>query len=353
MTRYGYARVSTLKQDLQEQIDEIAAKGVNKKNIFSEKITGTKANRPAWLKLMNTVQAGDEIIVTKLDRLGRSLQVILKEVDELTDKHVIVTVGNMSFDRTTPTGKLMLSVMAAFAEFERDMIVDRMQGGRAYKRKNDPNYKEGRKRKLTPPMVDAMRTYYKNHTQEETAKAFNVSPRTVGNYMGKPEFIDSLTIKEFDKKLKALRKNKEKSIDMLSYTCLMLLASTNISTEEALALTWDDIDLKEMKIQINKKLVSSPENHKLTIQDIPSKNVSITYKARTILGDWRNRSKSNQSFSSLFADNDSVNANLVFNQKGQYISTTQVNQWLNYFEKETGFPQVNINDLHSIVSQSK
>lgn len=186
MTRYGYARVSTLKQDLTEQIDEITANGVDRDNIFAEKMTGTKSDRPEWLKLMSTVKTGDEIIVTKLDRLGRSLQVILKEIDQLTAKNVTVTVGNMTFDRSTSIGKLMLNVMASFAEFERDMIVDRMQGARAYRRRTDPKYREGRKKKLTPAMQKAMLEYYKNHTQKETAVAFNVSPRTVGNYMGKP-----------------------------------------------------------------------------------------------------------------------------------------------------------------------
>lgn len=186
MTKYGYARVSTLKQDLQEQIDVICSKGVSNSNIFSEKITGAISERPKWNQLMNKVISGDEVVVTKLDRLGRSLQVILQEIDELTQKSVKVTVGNMTFDQSSPTGRLMLNIMATFAEFERDMIVDRMQGARAYKRKTDPNYREGRKRKLTPTMVDAMHNYYKDHTQVETAKAFNVSPRTVGNYMRKP-----------------------------------------------------------------------------------------------------------------------------------------------------------------------
>lgn len=66
------------------------------------------------------------------------------------------------------------------------MIVDRMQGARAYKRKTDPAYREGRKKKLTPAMQEAMLEFYKTHTQKETAAAFNVSSRTVGNYMGKP-----------------------------------------------------------------------------------------------------------------------------------------------------------------------
>ncbi len=186
MVRYGYARVSTLKQDLQEQIDTIKSKGVSESNIFSEKITGTISERPKWNQLLHKVVNGDEVIVTKLDRLGRSLQVILQEINELTQKNVTVTVGNMTFDQSSPTGRLMLNVMASFAEFERDMIVDRMQGARAYKRKTDPSYREGRKPKLTPQMVDAMKKYYVNHTQVETAKAFNISPRTVGNYMGKP-----------------------------------------------------------------------------------------------------------------------------------------------------------------------
>lgn len=187
MTKFGYARVSTQKQDLQKQIAQLREKGVDDDNIFAEKMTGTRSDRPEWLNLIKTVKSGDEIFVTKLDRLGRSLQVILKEIDQLTSKQVTVNVGNMTFDRSTPQGKLMLNIMGSFAEFERDMIVSRMQGGRAYKRKTDPTYREGRKRKLTPAMVDAMRDYYRSHTQAETAKAFKVAPRTVGNYMSKPQ----------------------------------------------------------------------------------------------------------------------------------------------------------------------
>lgn len=187
MTKYGYARVSTIKQDLKEQIDQIKSKGVDTNNIFAEKITGTKSDRPEWMKLVQTVQPGDEIIATKLDRLGRSLQVILKEVNELASKQVTVIVGDMTFDNSTPTGTLMLNVMGSFAEFERDMIIDRMQGAREYKRKTDPNYREGRKKKLTPTMVSALKRYYQNHTQKETARAFKICPRTVGNYTGKPK----------------------------------------------------------------------------------------------------------------------------------------------------------------------
>lgn len=319
MTRYGYARVSTLKQDLTEQIAEIKAKGVPEANIYAEKMTGTRSNRPQWLKLMNTAKPGDEIIVTKLDRLGRSLQVILQEINQLTNKKVTVTVGNMSFDRTTPTGKLMLNVMASFAEFERDMIVDRMQGARAYKRKNDKDYREGRKRKLTPEMVDAMRDYYKTHTQKETAKAFNVSPRTVGNYLGKPGRIIMDNVDDFAKALLKLNRKHNKAKNKTgreinpftdqAYSYLLMRASTKIPQDPALSLTWDSIDFKQHKIKLATGTI-----------DIPN-------RLSNALGDLRNKEKN--VLNNLFVESD---ANHLFSK----LSKNQEKQLLKAFSKETG-----------------
>ena len=182
---FGYARVSTPQQSLDEQIEKLRRAGAEK--IYYEKFTGRTNKRPEFQKLKKRLLPGDELIVTRLDRLGRKTSETTKFLDECFKRDITVNVLNMGRLYDSAGGKLMRNVVLAFAEFERDMIVDRMQGARAYRRKTDPSYQEGRKRKLTPQMVDAMREYYQNHTQVQTAKAFNVSPRTVGNYMSKPK----------------------------------------------------------------------------------------------------------------------------------------------------------------------
>lgn len=186
MTIYGYARVSTQSQELTEQINELKRMGVDESNIFAEKMTGTKENRPEWQHLMGVLVPNDELVVTKLDRLGRSLRVILKEVEELEEKGVVVRIGNMTYD-DSPQGHMMLNIMATFAEFERDMIVSRMQEGREFAREHNQGYREGRKRKLTDELAKQMQVYYQTHTRKETAKAFGVSEKTVSNYCKKTE----------------------------------------------------------------------------------------------------------------------------------------------------------------------
>lgn len=145
---YGYARVSTKIQingtSLDEQKMILEKQGCEK--IFEDVYTGAKMKRPGFDQMISMLQPGDTVIVTKLDRLGRTSIEGYQSVKSMIDVGVMVNIMNMGvIDINNPTGKAMLQVMLAFAEMERDMIIERCQGGREYKRKTDPDYRDGRK----------------------------------------------------------------------------------------------------------------------------------------------------------------------------------------------------------------
>lgn len=150
---YGYARVSSKGQDLygnglDVQENELRAAGAEK--ILRESFTGTKKNRPVLDKLMGIVSEGDTVVVTKLDRIARSTVDGLVIIDEFLAKGVNLHILNMAKFDNTPSGKLMRTVFFAFAEFERDMIVERTSAGKVVAKAQDPNWREGRKRKEIP-----------------------------------------------------------------------------------------------------------------------------------------------------------------------------------------------------------
>lgn len=124
---YGYARVSTRSQELNCQLDILEKYNCNE--ILTEKISGTKSNRPALNKLKDVVREGDTVIVESWSRLGRSTKDLIDLVDFFSQKKVNVISDKEKFDTSTPQGKLMLTVFQAFAEFERDLIVDRTKEG--------------------------------------------------------------------------------------------------------------------------------------------------------------------------------------------------------------------------------
>ena len=147
---YGYARVSTDKQNLygNSMVDQVTVLEQNgAMEIYKDKYTGTKMHRPEFDKLMGMLQDGDTLIVTKLDRLGRSAEGIISLIKVLLARNITVKVLNMGTIENNPVGRLIVTFLAGFAGFERDLIVERTMAGRAYKRATDPNYREGRKAK--------------------------------------------------------------------------------------------------------------------------------------------------------------------------------------------------------------
>lgn len=143
---YGYARVSTVGQardgnSLEDQRTKLMEAGATE--IYVDSFTGTKIDRPEFDKLKAVLADGDTLVVTKLDRIARNAAGGITLVDDLISRGVKVHILNMGMMDNTPTGKLIRSIMFAFAEFERDMIVQRTMEGKAVARQRE-GYKEGR-----------------------------------------------------------------------------------------------------------------------------------------------------------------------------------------------------------------
>lgn len=144
---YGYARVSTRKQDvkgnsLEDQQNALLEAGCAK--IFHDSYTGTKMDRPEFTKLLEELKSGDRLVVTKLDRFARTTAGGIETIRQLLDRGVSIHILNMGLIDNTPTGRLIVTILLAFAEFERDMIVERTQGGKEIA-KTKPGWKDGRK----------------------------------------------------------------------------------------------------------------------------------------------------------------------------------------------------------------
>lgn len=144
--RYGYSRVSSLGQQLNgnslaEQERQLLDAGAEE--VISECYTGTEVDRPKFTALLNRLQSGDTLLVTKLDRFARAADAG-KIIEGLVDRGVTVNILNFGIANNTPTGKLMVNVILSFAQYERDMIWERTQEGKAAARLK-AGYREGRK----------------------------------------------------------------------------------------------------------------------------------------------------------------------------------------------------------------
>jgi len=145
---YGYSRVSTKTQAKDGnglEAQNVALREVGAEVIYTDAFTGTKTDRPELNKLLNQLKDGDKLIVTKLDRIARSASQGIELVNQLLERGIVVHILNMGMMDNTPTGKLIRTIFLGFAEFERDMIVERTQEGKAIARQK-PDFKEGRPR---------------------------------------------------------------------------------------------------------------------------------------------------------------------------------------------------------------
>ena len=152
---YGYARVSTLTQEhngnsLEEQVSALTAYGCQE--IIQEAFTGKTMERPAFQALLSKLTEKDTLVVTKLDRFARTAIDGVQTVRNLFERGVRVHILNMGLIENTLTGNLILTVMLAFAEYERGMIVERTQLGKSVARLN-PDFKDGRPRKFTDAQI--------------------------------------------------------------------------------------------------------------------------------------------------------------------------------------------------------
>lgn len=176
MTKYGYARVSTLQQSLEDQMQQLQKENCEK--IYFEKFTGTTKERPEFQNLLNTAKNGDTIVVTKLDRFARSASDAITIIRSLFDRGVRVHILNMGIVENSAMGKLMLTMLAGFAEFERDMIVERTQAGREIARQRD-GYREGRKPKYSRKQLDHAMQLKENYSFSQVADLTGISMATL------------------------------------------------------------------------------------------------------------------------------------------------------------------------------
>lgn len=145
---YGYARVSTKGQakdgnSLEAQERTLRENGAS--SIYHDAFTGTKVDRPELNKLVGMLQEGNILVVTKLDRLGRSLSKTSELITELIERGVTINILNLGVLSNSSVNTLMRNILLAFAQFERDMIVERTTEGKEICRETKPDWRDGRK----------------------------------------------------------------------------------------------------------------------------------------------------------------------------------------------------------------
>ena len=184
--KIGYARVSTGLQNLNLQEDRLNTHGCEK--IFSDHISGSKSKRPGLDKAIEFARSGDTIVVWRLDRLGRNMEDLITLVNELNNRGVSFhsLEENITMDKSSSTGQLLFHLFAAFAEFERNLILERSSAGRMAARARG-RY-GGRPEKLNKQDLTLLKTLYDNGTPIKTiAEQWKVSRTTIYRYLNKLE----------------------------------------------------------------------------------------------------------------------------------------------------------------------
>jgi DNA invertase Pin-like site-specific DNA recombinase len=175
--KIGYARVSTLEQNLGLQLQTLAKAGCKK--VFREKVSGAGPHRPEFQRMLDQIRAGDTIVVWKLDRLARSTRDLLESMDTIRQAGgKFQSLSEPWADTTTPAGKMIMTIFAGIAEFERGLIRERTGAGREAARKRGVRF--GRPRKLTPEQENlARRLVSEGKAIRELAVAFKVHAATI------------------------------------------------------------------------------------------------------------------------------------------------------------------------------
>ncbi len=178
--KIGYVRVSTYDQNPDRQLEDIKAD-----KIFTDKVSGKEIKRPELKNLMDFVRAGDTVVVHSMDRLARNLDDLRKTVQNLTERGIKISFlkENLSFSgEDSPVANLMLSVLGAFAEFERSLIKERQLEGIALAKKNGV-YK-GRKKALSSDKIKLIKKRVsKGEAKTHLAKEFGISRETLYQYL--------------------------------------------------------------------------------------------------------------------------------------------------------------------------
>jgi len=177
MTAYGYARVSTDGQSLTSQDAELHAAGCAK--VYAEKVSGARSNRPELAKVLKRLDTGDVLIVIRLDRLARSTRDLLNILDDIAKCGAgFKSLHDAWADTTSAHGRLMVTILAGLAEFERELILARTSDGRARAKARGVRF--GRPSALTAHQrQEAIQRLAQGEAQADVAQSFNVSQATI------------------------------------------------------------------------------------------------------------------------------------------------------------------------------
>ncbi len=179
--KYGYIRVSTRRQrdkgnSLEAQFEAVNAAGAEK--IFTDTYTRKTLDRPQLKILLEQLQPGDTLIVTKLDRFAGSIARATELITDLIDRGIVVHVLNLGILDNGSTSVLMRNMLLAFAQFERDLIVERTQEGKAIARLHD-GYKEGRPRKYRKEQMEHALGLLESHSYKQVEAMTGISKSTL------------------------------------------------------------------------------------------------------------------------------------------------------------------------------
>ena len=208
---YGYARVSTMGQardgnSLEAQMSALRQAGAER--IFRDVYSGKPERRPQLDRLMKVIENGDRLIITRLDRIARSLIQGVQLLETLSERGVIVEVLNMGIIDDTPTGKLIRNIMLSFSEFEHDLIVQRTQEGKAIARQN-ADFKDGRPKKFSRVQLDHALELLETHSYKQVERITGISITTI--YRAKLERAQTDTSRP-TQRLKATSHTKQSAV---------------------------------------------------------------------------------------------------------------------------------------------
>ncbi|UIJ33961.1 recombinase family protein [Allobranchiibius sp. GilTou73] len=178
MTIWGYARVSTAQQDLGPQLAALLEAGVDEAHLVTDKISGSRAGRPGLDRLLQQLQRGDVLTVWKLDRLGRSVSHLVNLVEELGERGIQFRSLTDGLDTTTKSGRFMFTVVAAMAQFERDLNQERTAAALAVLR--EKGVALGRPSRITRGQYEVIRNLHDlGKSERAIASSVGLSRSTV------------------------------------------------------------------------------------------------------------------------------------------------------------------------------
>lgn len=187
--KFGYARVSTKDQNIGMQVDALVDAGVERENIFTDEgVSGKRSSRPGLDAMLGKLREGDEVVVWRLDRLGRSMIHVAQLGENFKNRGVGFKSISDGVDTSSSTGRLLFNLLVGIAEYEREMIIERTTAGLASARAQGKT--GGRKKVMTPELARTIDSLVKGgHKATEIASTLKVSRATAYRYLSEYEAV--------------------------------------------------------------------------------------------------------------------------------------------------------------------